>query len=611
MKKKLLITLLVVVSLFCLLAISVSAASLSDFVDVKVTLTDGTETTAYLTKGGSWNGYDGYDRVTLYKSYEDSSQTYDWSTVKIFDMRESQIHTFDGTTLTPTGAYPQTLLGYPANNPVNITHVYYPQGSVIIASNSFNKAKGWDSLEYLWIPKSVQIIANDICSGVTTLEMVEFEAGSQCHTIQDQAFTGCTSLSSINLEDTALVTLGFEGNSTTSSTSGVFRSCTSLTTVKFPETLQALGYNCFYLSALSGKVTLPNSVNHVYPGAFLSTMVETLVFGDGAVEIGHNLVGAYSKPGTNEYLKEIYIPAEATITANSSSPWIRCASPVTFYIVGYEGQDCSTLISALTKAYGSDYMKIITEEDAKTAEQGTYDGVIVLGYNKCEAFYGGVHTEDIDNDCTTDNLCENCKRLETEAISHIIATTAEYPDGYTKAGVKTYGCTNPNCTVVDEDGIKLDPIFTALGYSTSLKGDSISGGYKMNTDAYADFVEAGGSILFGIIIVNPDTIASGVELLNSEGKLNEIKGIQLNIEDTKYSTINCYIYDFTEKTLALELVMTLYVIDAEGNVEYIQANSDYTVSKTIGSKVFESVSLQRILATPQPAILPSSNDENY
>ncbi|MBQ7411557.1 MAG: leucine-rich repeat domain-containing protein [Clostridia bacterium] len=607
MKKKLFLFAVMMIAVISIFIFSASAASLSNFVDVKITLVDGTETTAYLNKGSTWNGYQGYDRVSLYKSYEDSSQTYDWSEVRIFDMRESQIHTFDGATLTPTGTYPQTLLGYPANNPVNITHVYYPQGSVIIASNSFNGSRGWDSIEYLWIPKSVQIISNDICNGATTLEMVEFEAGSQCHTIQDQAFTGCTSLSSINLEDTALVTLGFEGNSTTSGASGVFRSCTSLTTVKFPETLEAIGYNCFFRSGLSGKITLPNSVTNAYPGAFLATKIETLVLGDGPIEIGFNLIGAYGNEN-GEYLKEIYIPAGATISSNGTqSPWYKCTNTVTFYVVGEIGEDCSVTVSALKTNYDGNHMLIITEEEAKTAEEGSYSGVIVLGYNKCDAFYNGNHIENEDNDCTTDNLCKNCKRLETEAISHTNDVEIVYENGFASVGKRIEGCSNPNCTVIDKVS-EAGAIFSALGYSTSPTKDSISGGYKINTTAYEAYLENGNALKYGIIIVNPSSFEAGVELM-SDGKLNSSKGIQLEMNSPKYSTINCFIHNFDSETLSLQLVMTLYMIDGSGNVTYLQADSIYTSTTKIGTKTFDTISLQGIIGTEQTALLPTNGDE--
>lgn len=608
MKKRLLITILVVMSLFCLLAFSVSAASLSNFVDVKITLIDNTETIAYLNKGGTWEGYQGYDRVNLYKSYEDSSQTYDWSEVRVFDMRESQIHTFDGTTLTPTGTYPQTLLGYPANAPVNMTHVYYPQGAVIIASNSFSKSSNrCNSLEYLWIPKSVKIIAKDICNGVTTLETVEFEDGSQCHTIQDQAFTGCTSLSSINLEDTVLEIIGLEANSTSSTVAGAFRNCTSLTAVKFPETLKALGYNCFYLSGISGKVVLPNGVTNVYPGALLSTKIETLVFGDGPIEIGFNLVGAYGNVN-GEYLKEIYIPAGATISSNGTqSPWYKCTNAVTFYVIGEVGEDCSATVSALKTSYDGNHMVIITEDEAKTATEGTYDGVIVLGYNKCEAFYGGVHTEDIDNDCTTDNLCKNCKRLETEATSHKIDTVIEYPNGFTMPGSRINGCVNPNCTIVDAS-TDTKAIFGALGYSVKDDNTAIDSGFTIETGAYSEYLALGNTLKLGIIILNPAYVTQGAELLDENGKLNSAKGFQMEINSTAYGTIDYYIRDFTRESAINELLICLYAIDGEGNAEFIQADNANSGTALVGTRHYKTISLKSLIGESQVALLPSKKE---
>ena len=87
-KNKITLTFLLVAIMCVIFALSVGAAALSkEFVDVKLTLVDGTETTGYLAKGGSWNGYQGYTRKTIYADYKDTSKTIAWDTVKIFDMR--------------------------------------------------------------------------------------------------------------------------------------------------------------------------------------------------------------------------------------------------------------------------------------------------------------------------------------------------------------------------------------------------------------------------------------------------------------------------------------------------------------------------------------------
>ena len=108
MRKKILLVALMVALFICVFAITVSAQSLSNFINVELTLNDGSEVEAYLTKGSTWSGYQGYSRVTIYADYTDTSKTISWSNVKVFDGRNSTIHTYDGTTLTDTGAYAQT-----------------------------------------------------------------------------------------------------------------------------------------------------------------------------------------------------------------------------------------------------------------------------------------------------------------------------------------------------------------------------------------------------------------------------------------------------------------------------------------------------------------------
>lgn len=56
-KNKITLIFLLAAIMCVIFAFSVGAAALSkEFVDVKLTLVDGTETTGYLAKGGTWNG---------------------------------------------------------------------------------------------------------------------------------------------------------------------------------------------------------------------------------------------------------------------------------------------------------------------------------------------------------------------------------------------------------------------------------------------------------------------------------------------------------------------------------------------------------------------------
>lgn len=57
MKKKIFLIVLMVSLFVCAFAITASAASLSNFINVDLTLNDGSEVEAYLKKGSTWSGY--------------------------------------------------------------------------------------------------------------------------------------------------------------------------------------------------------------------------------------------------------------------------------------------------------------------------------------------------------------------------------------------------------------------------------------------------------------------------------------------------------------------------------------------------------------------------
>ena len=519
MKKKILLVALMVALFICVFAITVSAQSLSNFINVELTLNDGSEVEAYLTKGSTWSGYQGYSRVTIYADYTDTSKTISWSNVKVFDGRNSTIHTYDGTTLTDTGAYAQTLLGYQTETS-SVTHFYYPQGSLIVADNSFALAKKWN-LEYLYVPKSVKILGVGICNGDTNLTMVEFESGSELEEIRGSAFRDCTALTSINLQDTKLKTIsGADGNQTNGN---VFRNCASLTSIQLPQTVEYIGYNAFLASGLSGKVVVPNSVTHLGPGSFLATPIETLVIGDGPVTIGNNFVGSYSDSNItfeNTYLKTVYIPSEATFT-KATETWFKCTNQVTFYVIG---KNCTTLINSLKSSTGSKYMTIGMAGDENA---NAYNGIIVEGYSPCLAFYNNEHS--VSND-----ICSRCEKvIYCDNPEHNLKIDISY-ENYLSEGVKSTVC-------LDCDTLPLltsaPALFTCLGYSAPENGDDgISIKYTVNGTAIAEYERVTGATLsYGMFATTKQAVGNG-DIFDADG--NTVNGaIALDVTKSGFTFI--------------------------------------------------------------------------
>ncbi len=307
-------------------------------------------------------------------------------------------------------------------------------------------------------------------------------------------------------------------------------------------------------------------------------------------------------------LTEIYMPATIT-TISRNLHLSTTTSNFVIYFTGSYSEEAGSAMQTLITCSNVDASKItcVSASDFDPDKTPETQCTIVYDYSICDAFYNGNHIENEDYDCTTDNLCKICKRLETEALAHVSDVEFVYENGFASVGKKIEGCSNPNCTVIDKV-TDVDAIFSALGYSTSSTKDSVSGGYKINTTAYEAYLENGNVLKYGIIIVNPSSFEAGTELM-SDGKLNSTKGIQLEMNSPKYSTINCFIHNFDSETLSLQLVMTLYMIDGDGNVTYLQADSIYTSTTKIGTKTFDTISLQGIIGTEQTALLPTNGDE--
>ena len=121
---------------------------------------------------------------------------------------------------------------------------------------------------------------------------------------------------------------------------------------------------------------------------------------------------------------------------------------------------------------------------------------------------------------------------------------------------------------------------------------------------------------FGIVIANANSFA-GASFFNAENKVNSEKSVVAEAKERGFSSFDCSINGFGANSGTLELVITMYVIDAEGNVTYVQAQNDYANAvgeEKIADGIFTSVTLDLVKANiPEPAsndaLLPSNDEE--
>ena len=131
-------------------------------------------------------------------------------------------------------------------------------------------------------------------------------------TIGDNAFSGCTGLTSIEIP-----------NSVTSIGESAFSGCSGLTSINLPDGLTSIGewafYNCSGLTSITiPSITIPNSVTSIGASAF-----------SGCSNIGAVLCNAMQVPtsGTNIFDNSpisnatLYVPTESLEQYKSTSPW--------------------------------------------------------------------------------------------------------------------------------------------------------------------------------------------------------------------------------------------------------------------------------------------------
>lgn len=501
MKKKLILTTLLVALFVCLFVIGVSAATMTNYCDVEITLVSGEKLTGYCEINTSNKRL---LRDNIYTTTDTSSAKIDWSTIKIFDASRTTV---------VGGVNPTAVGGTECSKKAqNVTEYYFQPTTETILNTTFTS--NWSSLQTVWIPKAVKVIDHNAFNG-SAIQNVVFEEGSQLQTISQNAFANCARLKSISL----------------------------------PEGLTSIGYNGFYLSGLEGTVKVPNSVTTLSPGAFLSTKIETLILGDGALEIGYNFAGDFNTVN-NAYLKNIYIPASTTFDlSGGTGVFFRCANRVNFYVVGTEAE-CSAFMTRLSQqSTASYYMQFVLAEDATEDMQAGY-AVIHTEYNRCDAFYNSEHK---------------------------VGESTYNFNGYTQKATYVASCqTCGNSKTTAE----LDPIIEIIGYSAKMGGSQLCVGYKLNQTSINAYNEAKATqINFGVVAIVPINEDELKPLYIENGEVKSIDHtISANLKND-YASVDFIIKGFSESSYNTSLVMCAYVFNGE-EITYICSDSEGDTAAT-------------------------------
>ena len=601
MKKKLLVALFAVI-MVCLFAFSVNAAN-------EVTLLDGSTadfTTVF--KVGTDNGVD-----NVVKGFN-SGYSKDDITDIIFPDEingiESNFLFGDAKNLnTLTFAATDTFFisgdGIFSKCSVK-TITFNPECVVELRKGNFSDCT---SLTKITFPKFKKLAGSAFkgCSAmVNTNELIFVEGMTE---IGGHAFNGCTSVKGTVYFPSTLETI--QEYSFQKTTFGYFdlSKCTSLTKVgggyggpfTDNDVITTLDMSaCVNLKELKNsfaqscdnlvEVILPPNLETIPHKAFAHCYkLQSIVFPASLTYVADE---AFHSARGGQTVKTFTVYLQSAVQFHATYPFRDSGAKIEFVLlngVTVEQFKAVNTYSAITNAVTVDYLD---PENcwAYTTGQTISNHTIVVNY--CESLALTKSHSQTDAICDNSDYCKDCNYLVLEP--HVGKMTVSYPNGYDAVGLKQ-SCHLQNCN--GNAVVELEPIFKSLGYSVKENnGYGILVTYMINIEALEEYETANGELEIGVIMANAN-FDGQTEFMSkgADGKyeLNSTRGIKVEISGKAYSKISVKIDNFTQNEATLDLVMALYVADADG-ISYIQHKGTYAGTVTKGDATLDVVNITKI-----------------
>ena len=641
MKKKLLLTLVMVIVLCSLFALCVSAKTITTVDGEALEVTTYPDAPAKSTFVNSTDDYVVFDDGFVCPShyiFKDNTEITSTGTHRV-----NLTNALDFSFLQEKGK------SYTVNN---IVELDIPQGITKVCDFV---AYNLTTLEKITFPSTVTSFGNVAFQGATGLKECVFEHGkTDPITIGvNYMFYGCTNLRAFSFPD-AITSLSGEGY--------IFWKCSNLTAVHLPESLESVtatrnwavfdycGKMYFTNEPFTTSDTAPAKPAVYYFPENLSafptntcafrdcnSLNEVLVFGTGITSVGEKyfmqnssvstivFLGDMESINTSEWRKD-GVASKTIMFANandkSSADIASCNTSNTKAVIYCASE--SDLSKHLANPRGS----VKVEATCYSLEKVTTNCFCGKELSAIETPNSMLEHEFENYDCTKDNYCKNYNEAEGVKCKGFIAKVADdhnvkhivtYTEGFTSAGLHEIFCQVENCNQANEK-IDLDPIFsTTGGYSIDGSG-SIAGGWTVNKDNFDLYnLHNEKDITFGILMVNPTHLASN-RFLKADGSVNLAEGkkgaIMIEQESVEYNNFKFSISGFTTTELTqLELVITAYAYVEGEEVQFIQ---DTTTSCKVSTLDYEDASLytvsyeqaEKVLApTTLDALVPTNDEE--
>ena len=264
-----------------------------------------------------------------------------------------------------------------------VSWAVYEDGTLIIEGDEEISYGSWenykDSIIDVKIIEGVTSIGSQAFSGCSSLTSITIP--DSVTSIGNHAFLGCSSLTSIEI-----------GNSVTSIGDWAFVNCSNLTSITIPDSVTSIGDYAFYYCTSLTSITIPDSVTSIGECAFsyctslekATILSRDVVFGDYVFRYCSNLtIYGYKNSTSESYANEYSIPfiALEDICEHSYGDWIVEREP-TVDSDGVEYRICENC------------------GDRETRDIPKLTASLKITVDKCEAFVGKTVTVNI-------NLSEN------------------------------------------------------------------------------------------------------------------------------------------------------------------------------------------------------------
>ena len=405
-------------------------------------------------------------------------------------------------------------------------------------------------------------------SAFASCEKLKFEIPSYINEIKSSAFNGCTSMTSVVIPST-VAAIG----------SDCFRNCKNLTSVVFEEgcSITAIYAHTFDGCAFS-EITLPNTVQQLRQNAFAGNK-NLKVVNLGASFVDFNLTGnASASLNSGSSLEKLYLSKNFTSAAvrsdifgddNNKNEYPKLSPNLVIY---YEGDKAAAEAIVSASMNGDTvingvlaFITVVSLDEYEALEvAGELSGrYIIYSYNRCDAFYGGVHAEGkVINSCQfgCGRECGMAQLLENP--QHSLNLVITFGDkGYFSESSAIESCSVCKTVTVDEN---IDALFVDYGYSVTEA--PINGSYSMSQfygidreaiDKYRAYSTA--EFNFGFVVA---TTADPIGALE-RGELAEDKVFVTTEDLFVYEYVAVRISGISDATFGKAVAFCMFVKDGE------------------------------------------------